>query len=284
MGGQAGAPVVEHVVDMALLDPLLADAPKRRTATHRSRTRCSSCSCPRGIKLALSTGGSLTAARRRRCQLPWEMLVATTRRRGRNAPNRSACRAVSCAGSRREGDPSAGVARAGKAALVIGNPPVGRPGHRCPGACQRSATGREDPARSEYEVTRLIFDVDGTPVVDDRARTSARDPFASGLTTSTRITGRRSSTSCSARRIPDRAHRSPWPLRADDPERSVRMGRTLCRGSIFGSLPSRPDFVFFNCCHLGRSTRHRRLIIGERREDGHGRWGAWGGCGGLGGR
>ena len=163
MGGQAGAPVVEHVVDMTLLEPLLADAEKRPDGDAQIQNTLFELLFPREIKLALATGGSLNhAARRRSGQLSvGDARQAATRHAGVAArANRSACKGDSCAGSRRERIPAA-VDPAARRRSSSGTHPVRPTGPPLNGACEEAAAVAKILLGRGYEVTRLIFDVDG---------------------------------------------------------------------------------------------------------------------------
>ena len=152
------------------------------TATPRSRTRSSSCSSHARIKLALATGGSLNLLLDDEvANYPWEMLVSRDDTPG-SQRSEPLCvqggflrRLETRANPRRRGP-------GGKAALVIGNPPVRPTGPPLKGACEEARAVAQILLGRGYEVTRLIFDVDGVPVVDEPVPALARDPLASGMT------------------------------------------------------------------------------------------------------
>ena len=148
MGGQAGAPVVEHVVDMTLLDPLLADAEKRPDGDAQIQNTLFELLFPREIKLALADGRIVEPApRRRRCQLSMGD-ARQPRRHAGDATQRTTLRPGRIPAPARDASEPAAARTGGQAALVIGNPPARPNGPPLKGACEESGRGRADPARA----------------------------------------------------------------------------------------------------------------------------------------
>jgi pimeloyl-ACP methyl ester carboxylesterase len=250
MGGYAGAPVAEHVVDPALLDPLLADASTRVDCDEQVQNTLFELLFPREVKLALAAGGSFTMLLDDAvANYPWEMLASRDETPGSRRPEPLCVqggflRRLETKGDERRRGPG------GKAALVIGNPPVGPTAASLPGACSEAVVVANSLLEHEYDVTRLIFDVDGTPVVD--ARPLARNPLdADGRHEHYWKTIVHELFRREYRILHIAAHGH---FDAEHPERSgALIGPDLFMSSaIVGSLPVIPDFVFFNCCHLGR--------------------------------
>ena len=131
-------PVVEHVVDMTLLEPLLADAEKRPDGDAQIQNTLFELLFHREIKLALATGGSLNLLLDDEvANYPWEMLVSRDDTPG-SQRGEPLCvqggflrRLETRANPRRRGP-------GGKAALVIGNPPVRPTGPPLKGACREA--------------------------------------------------------------------------------------------------------------------------------------------------
>ena len=99
---------------------------------------------------------------------PWEMLASHDETPGSRRPDPLCVqggflRRLETKGDERRRGPG------GKAALVIGNPPVAPTGEPLPGACDEAVAVANSLLDHEYDVTRLIFDGDG----DARRRRSA---------------------------------------------------------------------------------------------------------------
>ena len=130
---------------------------------------------PREVKLALAAGGSFTMLLDdAMANYPWEMLASRDETPGSRRPDPLCVqggflRRLETKGDERRRGPG------GKAALVIGNPPVAPTGEPLPGACDEAVAVANSLLDHEYDVTRLIFDGDGEPVVDDRPRAARSD-------------------------------------------------------------------------------------------------------------
>ena len=163
--------------------------------TNRCRTRSSSCSSRgRSSSRSRRAGRSPCCSTTRWPTIRGRCSRAATRHRVHDAPDPLCVqggflRRLETKGDERRRGPG------GKAALVIGNPPVAPTGEPLPGACDEAVAVANSLLDHEYDVTRLIFDGDGDPVVDDRpALRTIRSMKARRVID----TGRRSSTSCSA--------------------------------------------------------------------------------------
>ena len=207
---------------------------------------------PREVKLALAAGGSFTMLLDdAMANYPWEMLASRDEEPGSTTARPTVCARRVPAAARDETETTRRRGPGGKAALVIGNPPVAPTGEPLPGACDEAVAVANSLLDHEYDVTRLIFDGDGEPVVDDRPRCRTIRSMRARRVIDT---GRRSSTSCSAREYRILHIAAHGHFDAEHPERSGALiaPDLFMSSAIVGSLPVIPDFVFFNCCHLGR--------------------------------
>jgi pimeloyl-ACP methyl ester carboxylesterase len=248
LGGYASAPVAEHVIDPTLVDPLLADASTRSDDDDQVQNTLFELLFPREVKLALAAGGSFTVVVDDAVvNYPWEMLASRDAAPGSQRPQPLCVqggflRRLESRGEPRRRGPG------GRGALVIGNPPLKPESPSLPGACEEALAVARKLRAHHYEVTSLIFDGNGDPVTDDD-----RGPLADVNLRRDRYwkTILHELFRREYRVVHIAAHGH---FDAEHPERSgVLIGPDLFMSSaIVGNLPVTPDFVFFNCCHLGR--------------------------------
>jgi hypothetical protein len=249
MGDVAGVANLTHPVDDGLIGPLLARATRRYEPDDQVHNTLFELLLPTEVKTDLASGGNVQlVVDPAVADYPWEMLAA----RRDDGTARPLCveggllRQLDL-GSRwrpRLRRPS------GNNALVIGNPPAGPSFPALRGATEEAIAVADLLAQRDYTVTRLIFDMQGRPIPPPPGEP---DPFKNGANDRDRYW----------QIILDELYRREYRIAhlamhgTFDAEHPSRSGAVIgpdryLSAPVFRSLRAVPDFVFFNCCHLGR--------------------------------